>query len=103
MTSALPDDWQLLPEQDRVALNPDLKQLWASIPASQRPAALERAHRHAASKRARLERRSARSEACAEYIDALCVLGETPAGERDAARARLEVARARYHRIRHAG
>jgi hypothetical protein len=100
MASTLPDDWQLLPEQDRLALNPDLKLLWASIPASHRPAVLAKAHRRAATSRARLERRRARSEACAEYIDALCALGETPVGERDAARARLQAARVRYREIR---
>jgi hypothetical protein len=100
MTTSLPSDWSLLPPSDQEVINPDLRLLWSSIPPDLRSKALNKAreqHRKREDKRMRQQKRS---QACADYIDALCSISELGGKEREAARARLDETREYYLSLR---
>lgn len=100
MTTSLPSDWSLLPPSDQEVINPDLRLLWASIPPDLRPAALNRARAQYCKRANKRMRQQKRSQACADYIDALCSLSEFTGEEREAAHLRLAETREYYLSLR---
>ena len=96
----LPHEPDLLDARDFAVLTIDDRETWRILNPSGRAKLLQRAHHRSRV----LERKRAtqvrRQELCAEYIDALCTLGEVDAVDRPAARVRYEQAKTDWEAFR---